>query len=344
MKSPENIPFFFIIGRPRSGTYLLRSLFDAHPNVVIPTECPLIVNLYPKWGKTQQWNEKKLLRFYKDILVHKEFHKWDLDQEALKENLLSFTGTHSFQTLIKVVYLHSHSAFPKKEIALIGDKNPVYSTNTHKVMHAFPDARFIHLTRDYRDNLVSIKKVDFEAPYTPLIAYRWLHSAKLIHQQKQKNPGSFYTLKYEDLVSNPQHEMEKLCGFLGIPYHEKVFDFYKQRDASFKNYPDKELNTYHQSLGNPINKDKIGVWKKTLSDKEVEMLETVIGEYAELNGYQRVYKNKKTAMRLKALPGILYGKASYLFADFLDILPFKARVKFKEVGSVLAFVYNKLSG
>ncbi len=344
MKSPENIPFFFIIGRPRSGTYLLRSLFDAHPNVVIPTECPLIVNLYPKWGKTKQWNERKLLRFYKDLLFHKEFHKWDLDKEALKKELLSFTGKHSFQSLIKIVYLHSHSAFPKKEITLIGDKNPVYSTNTHKIMRAFPDARFIHLTRDYRDNLVSIKKVDFEAPYTPLIAYRWLHSARLLHRLKNRHTEAFYTLKYEDLVSNPQQEVNKLCEFLGIPYQEQVFDFYKQRDASFKNHPDKELKTYHQSLSNPINNKKIGVWEKSLIAKEVEMLETVIGEYAELNGYQRAYKNKRTAMRFKALPGILYGKASYLFADFLDLLPFRIRVKVKQAGSLMAFVYNKLSG
>lgn len=344
MKSPENIPLFFIIGRPRSGTYLLRSLFDAHPNVVIPTECPLIVNLYPKWGKTKQWNKKKLLRFYDDILFHKEFHKWDIDQEALKKDLLSFSGEHSFQSLIKVVYLHSHSAFPKKEITLVGDKNPVYSTNTHKVMRAFPDARFIHLTRDYRDNLVSIKKVDFEAPYTPLIAYRWRHSARLLDKLKKRHSAAFYTLKYEDLVSQPQQEMKKLSKFLEIPYHEEVFDFYKQRDASFKNHPDKELKTYHQSLSNPINKEKIGVWKKNLSDKEVEMLETVIGEYSELSGYERIYKTKSAGMRFKALPGILYGKASYLFADFLDLLPFRLRIKFKEAGSVLAFVYNKLSG
>ncbi|HKK09278.1 MAG TPA: sulfotransferase [Bacteroidales bacterium] len=344
MKSPEKIPFFFIIGRPRSGTYLLRSLFDAHPNVVIPTECPLIVNLYPKWGGTKQWNKKKLLRFYDDILFHKEFHKWNLDQEALKKNLLTFTGKHSFQTLIKVIYLHSESGFEKKEISLIGDKNPVYSTNTEKVIKVFPEAKYIHLTRDYRDNLVSIKKVDFEAPYTPLIAYRWKHSARLLHKLKKLHSAVFYTFKYDDLVSQPQQEMKKLCKFLEIPYHEEVFDFYKQRDASFKNHPDKELKTYHQSLSNPINNKKIGVWEKSLSAKEVKMLETVIGEYAELSGYERIYRNKKADMRLKALPGILYGKASYLFADFLDLLPFRIRVKVKQAGSLMAFVYHKLSG
>ncbi len=344
MKSPENIPFFFIIGRPRSGTYLLRSLFDAHPNVVIPTECPLIVNLYPKWGKTSRWDRKKLLRFYDDILFHKEFHKWDIDHEALKKDLLTFEGHYSFQTLIKVVYLHARSEFKKKEISLIGDKNPVYSTNTEKVIKAFPGARFIHLTRDYRDNLVSIKKVDFEAPYVPLIMYRWRRSAKKLLHLKEKYPHQFHTLRYEDLVSEPEMKMQELCRFLNIAYHPEVFDFWKYRDASFKKHPDKEVKTYHQSLASPINKNKIGVWEKSLSETEVRMADAVVGRYAELSGYERKHKKAPATLKIKALPGILYGKASYLFADFLDLLPFKLLVKFKEAGSVLAFLYNKLSG
>ncbi len=36
----KSLPFFFIIGRPRSGTTLLRTLFDVHPNVIIPLERP----------------------------------------------------------------------------------------------------------------------------------------------------------------------------------------------------------------------------------------------------------------------------------------------------------------
>jgi hypothetical protein len=36
----NNTPFFFIIGRSRSGTTLLMTMYDAHPNVIIPFESP----------------------------------------------------------------------------------------------------------------------------------------------------------------------------------------------------------------------------------------------------------------------------------------------------------------
>ncbi|NQU34666.1 MAG: sulfotransferase [Bacteroidetes bacterium] len=51
MEQLNKIPFFFVVGRPRSGTTLLRTLFDAHPNVSFPPECQFIINLYPKYGK-----------------------------------------------------------------------------------------------------------------------------------------------------------------------------------------------------------------------------------------------------------------------------------------------------
>jgi hypothetical protein len=226
----------------------------------------------------------------------------------------------------------------------VGDKNPVYSTNAEKVFRIFPTARYIHLTRDYRDNLVSIRKVDFEAPYTPLIAYRWKFSAKKILRLKQQHPRHFLTIRYEDLVSCPEKKMSEICTYLNIPYTAAMFDFYKSQQEAFAHHPDKEVEKYHQSLANPITTKKIGVWEKQLPEKEVKKADAVVGHYAELSGYHRKYTDTGILQQLKLLPGIIYGRASYLFADFLDYMPFRLRLKIKEAGSLLAVVYNKLAG
>ncbi|MEA3504130.1 MAG: sulfotransferase [Bacteroidota bacterium] len=335
-------PLFFIIGRPRSGTYLIRSLFDAHPNIIIPTECPLILNMYPKYGDTKQWSRKKLEQFTDDLYLHKELNNWTIDKEELRKYLLRFKGEASFQTLIKAVYSKHKSQNKKEDILLFGDKNPVYSTNTKKLFKIFPDAKYIHLTRDYRDNIQSILKVDFEAPYIPLIAYRWRYSAKRILKLKSKNPNSFYTIRYEDFVTKPKKHFAAICDFLNIPYTEDVFDFNKKKDSSFKNYPEKEVKKYHQSLQQPINTKKIGIWKKHLSVQQVKMAEAIIGKYAEKSGYERVYKSGKFLTKLKGFPGIIYGRSSYAFADFLDFLPYKIRIKIKHAGSILAVIYWKI--
>lgn len=345
MQKPlADIPFFFIIGRPRSGTYLLRNLFDAHPHVIIPTECPMIANLYPRYGKVRNWDKRRLDRFIRDVFVHRDFQKWSIDREAVKKNIYALEGQHSFQTMIKAVYKSYQSAFPKEEIHLFGDKNPVYSTNTEKILKAFPHAKYIHLTRDYRDNLVSIRKVDFEAPYTPLIAYRWRHSARKLHRLKKRYPANFYSMRYEDLVAAPEKNMKQLCEFLNIKYHPTVFEFYKKQQKAFSHHPEKEVEKYHQSLTNPINTKKIGVWKEKLSEKDIRMADAIVGQYAELTGYTRRYQRDMGITALMGLPGVIYGRLSYVFADSLDLLPFRWRLKIKQAGSILAFVYNKLFG
>ena len=65
-KDLKELPFIFIVGRPRSGTTLLMSLFDAHPNVIIPPECAMILNLFPKYRKLRNWDKKHLLSFYNE--------------------------------------------------------------------------------------------------------------------------------------------------------------------------------------------------------------------------------------------------------------------------------------
>ena len=91
MEQLNRIPFFFVVGRPRSGTTLLRTLFDAHPNVSFPPECQFIVNLYPKYGKIIDWEEKQILSFYHDLIEQWLFDTWNMDLDKLKKN---FTILH----------------------------------------------------------------------------------------------------------------------------------------------------------------------------------------------------------------------------------------------------------
>ena len=73
IKNIESLPLFFIIGRPRSGTTLLKTLFDAHPNVNIPIECPVFMALHNRYGETKYWSKNTLSLFYNDLLKLKRF-------------------------------------------------------------------------------------------------------------------------------------------------------------------------------------------------------------------------------------------------------------------------------
>ena len=225
---------FFILGRPRSGTTLLRTLFDAHPNVATPIECAFIMNMSQKYEKIKNWTREDLLEFHSDVQKHIKFDTWNIDLEKMKNDLLLCEGENTFQTVCKVVYYDYISLFPKEEIKWIGDKNPVYATYTPLMLRLFPDAKFIHLVRDPRDNIISLKNVDFEGPFTALLAYRWQHSARKLYYIKKKYPNQFYTIRYEDLVKAPEKYYHEMCDFLSLPYYGHVFEFYKKQDEAMK--------------------------------------------------------------------------------------------------------------
>ncbi len=339
-KELKDIPFFFILGRPRSGTTLLASLFDAHPNVVIPFECPLIINIFRKYHKIRNWDKRRLLEFYTDIISQRKFDSWRVDQNKLKSDLLANEGKTSFQELIKVVYLNFNSFFTKNEVLLFGDKNPVYSIYPEQLIKIFPNARFIHLSRDYRDNILSIKKVDFEAPVTSLLAYRWRFATNRMLSAENQNPGQFYRLKYEDLVSQPDVELKNLCNFLQIPFKPNVLEFHKKKDELFDSFDRDHIERYHSSLLQPITGSKTFAWRNSMDKNEVRIADKVVGKVADQAGYEREYK-QNSITGITSLVWINYGRLAYFLRFVVDLLPHKIKMMSRNKGPLLAVLFNK---
>jgi len=339
VKQFSKLPVFFILGRPRSGTTLLRALFDAHPNVAIPLESTLIKELGSKYSHVREWDIKILKEFYNDVIIQRWFNFWECDLIKLKSEILGCIGEFTFSDLIKIVYLNYHSYFNKSEIKFIGDKNPPFSTYPQKIFRLFPDAKYIHLTRDYRDNILSIMKVDFEVPYLPLLAYRWRYAAIRIYQLKKKFPDQFYTMKYEDLVSDPENELKSLLDFLKIDYVPSILEFYKIKDKLLLKYTLEELEKVNKSLFNPISNINVYGWKTKMKEKQIKQADLIVGKYAELNGYSREYTSFSLIIYISVIPGIIYGWIWQLGRLTIDLFPLRMRIRIHKKGSILAASY-----
>ena len=102
-------PMFFIIGRPRTGSTLLRTLFDAHPNVIIPQEWPMLLLLHLRFREIEYWDKPKLEMFYQALFQPLRIPFWTIrnwpaiDLELLHDNILRCEGKQSLETLLKVV-------------------------------------------------------------------------------------------------------------------------------------------------------------------------------------------------------------------------------------------------
>ena len=338
----DNIPIFFIIGRPRSGTTMLRTILDAHPNVSIPLEGKVIVFLHFKYGKIENWNNSKLLEFYHDIFTQAKIDYWIINKKQLKEDILKLGPNATFTRLIKLLYLNYVSFFDKREIILIGDKNPGYSYNISELrvmLKLFPNAKIIHLTRDYRDHYLSMSKIDFEGNHLSLVCYRWKYSFNQVRKIMVTNMNNYYFIRYEDLVLNPKSEVVNICNFLNIPYDEDMVHYYRIKDKVLAIHTQEEVDRYHSKLFHPISSDFIYGWKRKLSKRQIELADSVVGKTGLSAGYERVIKKKNIWYKLVVIPDIIYSNAWFVFNTiYLKIVP----LRFQTNKSIMSNLYFKL--
>lgn len=320
----RQIPVFFIVGRERSGTTLLQVLLDNHPNIIAPTESPFIRHLYRKHAKRKRWDEKNILEFYNDLLDEPYLQLWNIDKKELEHDLLALKENASFADLCKTVYLHSLSAKGKNDIRLIGDKNPQYSLFIPELLAVFPQAKFIFITRDPRDQVLSMLKVNFEKKLIASLAYRWKHFNQKIEAQRKKYPSQFYELKYEDLVSDPVKKLKEITAFLGVDYTDAMLDTAKR--AEFYVNTGSLVKQHHQSLLQPIDPGKVNRWKQEMKEADVRIIDSIAGDLAKAKGYEVKHKNSSLLTLFRALPGITYGRLYFTFLGMMNALPYSWRM------------------
>lgn len=322
----SDVPVFFIIGRPRSGTTMLRMLFEAHPHVIIPPESPFIISLYKKYGKVKFWDDAVIQSFTDDLMKQRYFDKWLVSGEDLREHLLKVRGECTFQTMVKQVCLAYQSVYDKQQIQLIGDKNPYYSLYINRIHKLFPEAKIIHLTRDYRDNYLSLINVNFEVPIVPLVVYRWKFAWRLANILKKQHPGLVYQLRYEDLAANPEAEFGKLCSYLNLEFDPSVMKFYEKKPEVEKAYAgSNDINIIHKSLLNPISTTRMNLWKTEMSPKQIRTADMVAGKTGRLAGYEPEFQGFSFGIWVQTLPMQAYGWLMYRLLLLGDHLPYRLR-------------------
>jgi hypothetical protein len=355
--SLKDIPIFFIMGRPRSGTTLLTTLFNAHPNVRIAPEFPIMIFLYQRFRRVRNWDEPTIRSFIDHAfyfsktskVTQRRVENLRIDKEYIISELLKFQGEGSIQLFLKSINYYAYSIYSKDKTQLIGDKNPVYSIFVKRFLKIFPEAKFICIIRDYRDNFISMQKlaekeVAVEAPSVPLQIGRWRYFTKLFLHCKRRYPERFYLLRYEDLVTEQEKTFKSLCDFLGIEYTPAVFDYYKKKDETLKTYGNPTWEKFHSSLLKPINTSSMNTWQNVLTEKQVKMADHVAGKYADAMGYERRCKEFNLGLYLKSAPWIVYNYILLSLLMFGTYLPFKVSQWWFKKSLILLRTYLRITG
>lgn len=278
---------FFIVGMGRSGTTLLKTLFDHHPHAINPPETKIILAL-----RHDLENKKLTVKDVDRIMAHLELDRkiknnWGMDLEALEKDLKTMIATGaSFEDVCKCIYLHHPLAAEKPSIHLIGDKNPGYTMNVEWLHKTFKNARFIHIIRDYRDCISSHNRV-FKKRHVSVLANAWVQFNQKLERMAEKYPSQFITIRYEDLSTNPEPEIKRLCAFLGLEFNDNMFNYSERFQAGKESgvLNVKAFEKTHADLFKPIHSQNIGKYKKYMSAYQIRLVEYTCNKKGLTYGY-----------------------------------------------------------
>ena len=293
--SEQNLQPFFIFGSPRSGTSLLSRMIDSHEQLVVPNESLIFKMFSSSLGSYGDLNnianQQELL---KDILATRVIQYWSpCPQYDEVAPLISQPG---FAGVIEALIC---SRAPEKKLLAWGEKSPGHVFYWKEIKETYPNAKVVHIVRDGRDVASSIINARMGPKTYFAAAKMWCDYLDGIEKIKQDCPtDDFVEIRYEDLLSDPEENLQKICTTLGVEYSEKMLKFF-EKNASYQTDA-----TNLENLNKPLiasNKEK---WRKNLSDRNLQEFETVAGQHLSAYGFEPA--NKLGAMSAYKLNVIRY--------------------------------------
>lgn len=218
-------------GCPRSGTTLLYAILNSHSHISIALETGLLTGNrdLEKLSRRSGLAVDRLRPIYRNSRCYPDFTQ---------------------QVLMTVMREDGKRRW--------GDKSPVNVNGIDRIFRHFPHARFIHVIRDGRDAVCSIR------PHPPSFGNRyaphnpWDKCVELWQEQVEKGlrwraDPRYFEIRYEDLVANPRDTIAKLLEWLEEPWEE---------DLLLKSVRTRVSS--HPGVSKPVSDASVGRWREDL--------------------------------------------------------------------------------
>jgi len=306
----KNRPIF-IVGCERSGTTMLRLILSSHKNIAIPPQTKFFKKLYKRrlfFGDlSKQKNRHKLIKWFYDNHDHKtKIIDLGIDSTDVQGSLNNSGYTlGSFLSAIPKLY--------SKKLNKIrwGDKHPYYIKYLPQLYKLFPDAQVIHLIRDGRDAVASLKRMPWWKQNSIFAMLNWqeaIQKGKLAVAKYKSD--QFMEIRYEELIDDPVDSVKSICGFLNEEYSDDLLKFQKLSNEAVPDYKMK----WHSATKNEINANSIGKWSKELETWEIALFNKKFKKELDLNGYD--IPNDVQSISLEIYFRYLFTKIHYKYLQY----------------------------
>ncbi|WP_296947606.1 sulfotransferase [uncultured Massilia sp.] len=153
-----------------------------------------------------------------------------------------------------------------------------------ELMALFPDMLFVNVVRDPRAQVASMNRAIIHDFDTRLNAETWLAAHRAADRVTARHPERVLTIRYEDFLSSQQATLETVCRFLGIDFQPRMLDVGGSQEAKQIS----QLSALWSSNCFPPIVANIDKFKQQLGMDEINVIETVTGDYMDRYNYTRL--------------------------------------------------------
>ncbi len=269
----------FVLGCPRSGTTLLQLMLHAHPRIAIPPETRFLQAIYYTRAGFGDLRDPARRRDLAQFIVSRRstlFGDLGLDARELVEEIVAAPPT--LGSAAGTVFRAYARRFGKPRW---GDKRPGYYQFIPPLLRMFPGAQIIHLVRDGRDCVASLKRMPwFDQGIYGAVA-TWMEAIGQAGNAERRLPqGTLLRVRYEDLVADPPRLLMAICAFLGEDYHPAMA---APHVIAGELIPARKA--WHLGTRQPVTPARAGTWRSGLEPWEARLCEAVMGRRLRSLGY-----------------------------------------------------------
>lgn len=273
-----------LLASERSGTNLLRVMFDRHSAVSGPPAPHLLRTLAPladAYGDLS--DDRRAIAVVRDVLelCRTNTGPWTRDHD--EEAIVAAARSRTIPALVASTYAAEAAADGAAH--WFGKENELWRFADDLATE--PGTRVIHLHRDGRDAALSYRRSGRVAHTWPRLADKWRaeQQACLDAMDRLADRVPTTTIVYESLTADPESTLKDACADLDLDFEPAM----TAPEQSERARTDATRLEMWQNLDKPVKADNSEKWRTEAATADVERFERRAGDMLVRLGYDLAY-------------------------------------------------------
>jgi len=274
----------FVVGNSRSGTTMMGRIIGKHSSVFTFKELHFFGQLWSSKDKNKLLSRKESVKLFSKLLNIQQYGIFNQRNPEQFNTISESSISEEKYSRINIFNFFLHYSAEQNNSVIPCDQSPINVLYIQEILDNFPNAKIVNMVRDPRDVLLSQKNkwkrryfgsssIPFKEAVRSYFNYHPITISKLWNSsinnaRKFEKNERVFSLKFENLLENPEKKIQDLCDFLGLEFSEEML---KVPNIGSSTSVDEKT-----TLG--LDNNKIGKWKSGgISKTDIYICQKICG-------------------------------------------------------------------